>query len=72
MFHIVWEFVEEDEVSIIRYLSYGNIVKPKTNWVSIKTQFRSYLGTPQRDNFSPVLFIKYLKKAPIDIRSSIK
>ena len=63
LIQIINEFLEEDEIRMIRYLLSNTIVKPKINRASVETEFRSNIGTPQGDSISPILFTIYLEKA---------
>ena len=65
---IVEEFLEEDEIRMIRYLLSNTNIKPRINRASIETKFETNIGTPQGDSISPVLFTIYLEKALREIR----
>ena len=59
---IAEEFLEEDEIRMIRYLLSNTNIKPKINRADIETKFEANIGTPQGDSISPVLFNIYLEK----------
>ena len=60
---IAEEFLEEEEIRMIRYLLSNTNIKPKINKAEIETKFDANIGAPQGDTISPVLFIIYLEKA---------
>ena len=72
LIQIINEFLEEDEIRMIRYLLSNTIVKPKINRASVETEFRSNIGTPQGDSISPILFTIYLEKALREIRAVLE
>ena len=68
---IAEEFLEEDEIRMIRYLLSNTNIKPKINSADIETKFEANIGTPQGDSISPVLFNIYLEKTLKEIRPEL-
>ena len=68
---IAEEFLEEDEIRMIRYLLSNTNIKPKINSADIETKFEANIGTPQGDSISPVLFNIYLEKTLREIRPEL-
>ena len=71
LLNIIAAIVNEDELRIIRFLLSNTKMNTRINCATKTNTFISNVGTPQGDNFSPVLFIVYLEHALKEVRTTL-